>query len=76
MFRLMLLVCCLAYLLDLRAKFVPKETARAEYEAWRIRAMALEEKLEQVEIKYQSEHVGMCLPQLALYSCSFSVLSR
>ncbi|KAH8101587.1 hypothetical protein BXZ70DRAFT_1019379 [Cristinia sonorae] len=57
-----------SYVLDLRAKFVPRETAVAEYELWRHRALELEQKLQAVEERYQSEHVELAALQVKLSS--------
>lgn len=53
---------CLAYVLDLRAKFVPKETAIAFYDVWRSKALELEKKLQEVEKKHEAEHIGEFCP--------------
>lgn len=45
-------------MLDLRANFVTRETAIVEYDSWRKRALELEVKLQEVEQRYQNEHVG------------------
>ncbi|THH32616.1 hypothetical protein EUX98_g1585 [Antrodiella citrinella] len=57
-----------AYVLDLRARFITKETAVAEYEVWRTRALELEKKLQEVEEKYQGEHVELAALQAKILS--------
>ncbi|KAH9921304.1 uncharacterized protein B0H18DRAFT_956678 [Fomitopsis serialis] len=61
--QLCLLLCGISlkinpYVLDLQNKFqLPKAPPR-EGEAWRERAVALEKQLEELQVKYDSEHIG------------------
>jgi len=65
-----------SYVLDLRARFLPKEMAVVEYEVWRKRALELERQLKEVEEKYQGERVELAALQAKVLSLEDAKLTK